>query len=406
MKVLNLYITLSLLCSISLLGEDENLDKYISENKKEQFNYDYKKNMVESSKLGHSWVSPLDLSYSYSKSNPYDNKQTKINYGINIDQPIFKSGGIYYAIKYAEASKIYANYSTDIIKRKLVKDAISLLMQIKQTDLKIIKQNLQIKNSEINLAQKKEDYLNGQLDSGYLDNAIIERNTIIQALYDIQTNKERLISKFQAISDINYNNAFVPTLKLVTKNEFLNHNIVLNKSQSEIAKNRYYKDIIVAKYLPSINLTAGYSWQESKNQQFIPGGLSSTIDTNFYNYGFRISFPLDVNTFSDIESAKVDYLKSQLIVEDKKRELKAIFEQVMQNIENFKKKKQLSIENRYIYEKLLEDTRELFNAGYKTEHDVKLLQNSVKIQERDVEIFEIDKQLELLNLYEMYKSEV
>jgi len=406
MKVLNLYITLSLLCSISLLGEDENLDKYISENKKEQFNYDYKKNMVESSKLGHSWVSPLDLSYSYSKSNPYDNKQTKINYGINIDQPIFKSGGIYYAIKYAEASKIYANYSTDIIKRKLVKDAISLLMQIKQTDLKIIKQNLQIKNSEINLAQKKEDYLNGQLDSGYLDNAIIERNTIIQALYDIQTNKERLISKFQAISDINYNNAFVPTLKLVTKNEFLNHNIVLNKSQSEIAKNRYYKDIIVAKYLPSINLTAGYSWQESKNQQFIPGGLSSTIDTNFYNYGFRISFPLDINTFSDIESAKVDYLKSQLIVEDKKRELKAIFEQVMQNIENFKKKKQLSIENRYIYEKLLADTKELFNAGYKTEHDVKLLQNSVKIQERDVEIFEIDKQLELLNLYEMYKSEV
>jgi len=279
-------------------------------------------------------------------------------------------------------------------------------MQIKQTDLKIIKQNLQIKNSEINLAQKKEDYLNGQLDSGYLDNAIIERNTIIQALYDIQTNKERLISKFQAISDINYNNAFVPTLKLVTQNEFLNHNIVLNKSQSEISKNRYYKDIIVAKYLPSISLTAGYSWQESRNQQFIPGGLSSTINTNFYNYGFRISFPLDVNTFSDIESAKVDYLKSQLIVDDKKRELKAIFEQVMQNIENFKKKKQLSIENRYIYEKLLEDTRELFNAGYKTEHDVKLLQNSVKIQERDVEIFEIDKQLELLNLYEMYKNEV
>jgi len=406
MKVLNLYITLSLLCSISLLGEDENLDKYISENKKEQFNYDYKKNIVESSKLSNSWVSPLNLSYSYSKSNPYDNKQTKINYGIDIDQPIFKSGGIYYAIKYAEASKIYANYSTDIIKRKLVKDAISLLMQIKQTDLKIIKQNLQIKNSEINLAQKKEDYLNGQLDSGYLDNAIIERNTIIQALYDIQTNKERLISKFQAISDINYNNAFVPTLKLVTQNEFLNHNIVLNKSQSEISKNRYYKDIIVAKYLPSISLTAGYSWQESRNQQFIPGGLSSTINTNFYNYGFRISFPLDVNTFSDIESAKVDYLKSQLIVDDKKRELKAIFEQVMQNIENFKKKKQLSIENRYIYEKLLEDTRELFNAGYKTEHDVKLLQNSVKIQERDVEIFEIDKQLELLNLYEMYKNEV
>ncbi len=406
MKVLNLCILPFLLFNSLLFAENENLEKYISDNKIEQFNYDYEKNKVESTKLGNSWISPVNLNYNYSKSNPYDNKQTKISYGIDIDQPIFKSGGIYYAIKYAEASKIYANHSTDIIKRKLVKDAISLLMQIKQTDLKVIKQNLQIKNSEINLAQKKEDYLNGQLDSGFLDNAIIERNTIIQSLYDIQTNKERLISKFQAISDINYKNAFIPTLKLVTQSEFLNHNIVLNKSQSEISKNKYYKDIIVAKYLPSLNLIAGYSWQESKNQQFIPGGVSTTNNTNFYNYGFRVSLPLDINAFSDIESAKVDYLKSLLIVDDKKRELKAIFEQVMQNIKNLNKKKQLSIENRDIYEKLLADTRELFSAGYKTEHDVKLLQNSVEIQGRDVEIFEIDKQLELLNLYEMYKSEV
>ncbi|MCF6339614.1 MAG: TolC family protein [Sulfurimonas sp.] len=406
MKVLNLCILLFLLFNSLLLGDDENLEKYISDNKIEQFNYDYKKNEVESSKLGKSWISPINLKYNYSKSNPYDNKQTKISYGVDIDQPIFKSGGIYYAIKFAEASKIYSDYSTNIIKRKLVKDAISLLMQIKQMDLKIIKQNLQIKNSEINLAQKKEDYLNGQLDSGYLDNAIIERNIVIQALYDIETNKERLISKFQAISDISYANAFIPKLKLITQGEFLNHNIVLNKSQSEIDKNRYYKDVIVAKYLPSLSLIAGYNWQESKNQQFIPGGVSSTINTDFYSYGFRISLPLNINTFSDIESSKVDYLKSKLVVQDKKRELKAIFEQVMQNIENIDKKKKLSVENRDIYEKLLEDTKELFSAGYKTKHDVKLLQNSVYIQKNDIEIFEIDKQLELLNLYEMYKSEV
>ncbi len=406
MKVLNLSLTLLVLCSSLLLAEDEKLDRYISENKKEQFKYDYEKNEAESSKLRDSWIAPLNLNYSYSKSNPYDNEQTKQNSSISMDQPIFQSGGIYYGIKFAEASKVYSNYSVEVTKRKLVKDAISLLMQIKQMDLKISKQNLQIKNSEINLAQKKEDYLNGQLDSGFLDNAIIERNIVIQSLYDIQTNKERLISKFQAISDMNHEDAYVPKLKLLSQKEFLKHNIVLGMSESEINRNRYNKDVTVAKYLPRVNLTAGYNWQESKDQQFIPGSASISNQTNYYNYGFKVYMPLDINTFTDIQSSRVDYLKSQLVVEDRKRELKAIFEQVMQNIENFEKKKQLSVENRDIYEKLLADTKELFAAGYKTEYDVELLQNSVEIQKSDVEIFEIDKQLELLNLYEMYKSEV
>ena len=401
MKVLNLYLTLSVLYSSLLLASDDNLDNYISDNKKEQFKFDYQKNEAQSSQLRDSWIAPLNLNYSYSKSNPYDNTQVKESAAIVMDQAIFQSGGIYYGIKFAEASRVYSNYSVDVAKRKLVKDAISLLMQIKQMDLKENKQELVIKNSEINLAQKKEDYLNGQLDSGFLDNAIIERNIVIQALYDIQTNKERLISKFNAISDMKHENALVPKLQILTEEQFLNHNIILSMSESEINKNRYNKDVTVAKYLPRINLTASYNWQSSS----VVGTTLITPETDYYNYGFRASIPLDINTFKDIEVSKVEYLKSQFVIEDRKRELKAIFEQVMQNINNLDKKKQLSVENREIYERLLSDTKELFNAGYKTEYDVGLLQNSVNIQKMDVEIFEIDKQLELLTLYEMYKND-
>ncbi|MCW8954270.1 MAG: TolC family protein [Sulfurimonas sp.] len=406
MKVLKPLVTLLVLFS-TLVGSDadEQLDAYISDNKKEQFKYDYEKNEAESSKLRDSWIAPLNLNYSYSKSNPYENEQIQENSSITMDQPIFQSGGIYYGIKFAEASKIYANYSVDAAKRKLVKDAISLLMQIKQIDLKIDKQKLQIKNSEINLAQKKEDYLNGQLDSGFLDNAIIERNIVIQALYDIQTNKERLISKFNAISDVKHENAFVPTLKFLSQEEFLEHNIILNMSQSEIEKNRYNKNVTVAKYLPRVSLTAGYNWSESQNQQYIPGSASVSNRTDYYNYGFRATMPIDINTFRDVESSRVDFLKSKLVIEDRKRELNAIYEQVMQNIDNLEKKKQLSVENRELYERLLSDTQELFRAGYKTNYDVELLQNSVEIQDKDIKIFEIDKQLELLTLYEMYKND-
>lgn len=400
MKALKLSVALLILCKSTLFCDDK-LDSYISKNKKEQFDYDLKKNEAESSKLRDSWIAPLNLNYTNAKSNPYKEQQTSESTSVKMDQTVFQSGGIYYGIKFAEASKIYSNYSIDVAKRKLIKDAVSLLMQIKQLELKISKQKLQIKNSEINLTQKKEGYLNGQLDSGFLDSAIVERNVMIQTLYDIETNKERVISKFHVLSDLDYESALIPNLSPITKEQFLEQNIVLGMSESEIIKNGYAKDLRVTKYLPKVNVTAGYNWDESDSTfQF------GTNKKEYYNFGVKATLPIDINSFRDVESAKIDYLKSKLVVADVKKELNAIFEQVMQNIENLERKKQLSIENRDIYDKLLSDTQDLFRAGYKTEYDVEMLQNSLEIHKSDIKIYEIDKDLELLTLYEMYKNEI
>lgn len=399
MKALNLLVLLSLLSSSLLLASENNssLDRYISVNKKEQFNFDYQKNEAENSKLRDSWIAPLNLNYSHSTSNPYDNDQTSQNAAIKMDQPIFRSGGIYYGIKYANALRKYSDYSVDVAKRKMIKDAVSLLIQIKQSDYRIKRQKLQIQNSEINLAQKKEQYLNGQLDSGFLDNAVIERNFVIQNLYDIETSKEKLISSFSTLSDLNYENVTIPHLELLNKEEFLKHNIVLKMADSQIEKDDYNKNVTIAKYLPAVSLTAGYNWSKSDS----PFNFGDT-EKEYYDYGFRANMPLDINTFRDIESARIDYLKSGLVKEDTKIQLNALFEQVIQNIDNLTKKKLLSVENGEIYTRLLQDTEDLYRAGYKTEYDVDLLKNSVRISEFDVKIYEMDKQLELLTLYEMY----
>lgn len=405
MKALNTLIALFLLCSSLLSAEEQKkdkLDSYISENKKTQFSYDYEKNEAESSKLRDSWIAPLNLNYTNSVSNPYNSKQTSQSAAVRMDQPIFQSGGIYYGIKFAEASKFYSDYSVDVAQRKLVKDAISLLMQIKQTDFKIEKQQLLIKNADINLELKKAQYIAGQLDSGFLDNAIIDKNSAVQLLYDIQTAKERLVSQFHAISDMAYESAQIPNLEVLDKENFLTHNIVLNMSDSEIEKNRYFKNVTITKYMPSVNFTAGYNWSKTEGNEFQFGPR----EKNYYDYGLKASMPIDVNTFVDIESSKLDYLKSKVVLEDKKRELTALYEQVMQNIHNFDKKRELSVENQEIYAKLLSDTKDLFNAGYKTEFDVDLLQNSYTIQGIDLNIYDLDKQLELLTLYEMYKDEI
>lgn len=402
--------TLFILASLAFNGTtlfandmNSSLEHYISDIKQKQFYYDYEKNEADSSVLRDSWIAPIDISHSLSRtnSNPRTGVQETRTTAIKMDQPIFQSGGIYYGIRFATASKKYTDYSIDVAKRKMIKDAIALLMQIKQSDLKIERQKLQIQNAEIGLEQKTQQYLTGQLDSSFLDDAVIERNSVTQALYDQESAKERLIASFRVLSDLKYDQVRIPQLELLNQEEFLKYNIQLDMADSQIQRDEYSHKMTTSKYLPSVNFTAGYTWTESTNN-FI-GFLDGL--RKFYDYGIRVNLPLNINTFREIESAKIDYLKSSVMKEDVKNQQIALFEQVMQNLSNLEKKKNLSVKNKELYGKLLKDTRALYGAGYKTEYDVSLLQNSVDIAKLDVKIYEIDRQLELLNLYEMYVND-
>ena len=389
------------------------LDDYLSELKRKQFGYEYEKVDNESSKLRDSWIRPIILKYSITRQNPYneqpDGGETENqNAAIVIDQPIFQSGGIFYGVKFANASREFANYSIDQQKRIMIKQAVDFLMQIKQSVLTIEKQNLQIENSGINLEQKREQYLNGQLDSGFLNNAIIETNIVKQALFDLETRNAQLIAQFKKISDLDPKTAKIPFLAMLDEERFLEQNIDVKLAESEGEKNRYNKNVTLVKYLPAVNLQASYNWQ-SQTSNFYAGDnivSSSPPDTTYYRYGLAASMPLDINSYNDFEAAKVEYLKSQVVIVDKKRELKLLYDQVMQNLTNFDKKIALAEENRQLYATLLGDTKGLFRAGYKTQYDVDILSNSMKIEVINQKIYEIDKQLELLTLYEKMSSDV
>ena len=384
------------------------LEAYLSELKRKQFGYQYEQTDQESSRLRDSWIRPVILHYSITRQNPY-NEQTSADTetenqsaSIAIDQPIFQSGGIIYGVKFANASRKYANYSIDQQKRIMIKQAIDLLMQVKQSDLTIEKQKLQIANSSINLEQKREQYLNGQLDSGFLNNAIIELNVVKQALFDLETRNAQLISQFKKLSDLNPKTAKIPFLAIIDQKRFLEENIDIKLAESESEKNRLNKNVTLVKYLPSVNLQASYNWQSQESFFYFGTNpqKSSPPNTTYYRYGLSASMPLDINAYNDFEAAKVAYLKSQIVIDDKKRELQLLYEQVMQNLVNYDKKIALAEENRQLYETLLKDTIDLFQAGYKTQFDVDLLSNSMGIEVINKKVFEIDKQLELLTLYE------
>jgi len=390
------------------------LEDYLSELKRKQFGYEYEKVDNESSKLRDSWIRPVMLQYNIARQNPY-NEQTSANTetenqsaAIAIDQPIFQSGGIIYGVKFANASREFANYSIDQQKRIMIKQTIDLLMQVKQSELTIEKQSLQISNSTINLEQKREQYLNGQLDSGFLNNAIIELNIVKQALFDLETRDSQLISQFKKLSDLDPKIAKIPFLAIVDEKKFMEQNIDIKLSESESEKNRFNKNITLVKYLPSINIQASYNWQSQESFFYFGSNpqKSTPPNTTYYRYGLSASMPLDINSYNDFQAAKVEYLKSRVVIDDKKRELKLLFDQVMQNLTNYDKKIDLAEENRKLYEELLSDTKDLFKAGYKTQYDVDILSNSMMIEEVNKKIYEIDKQLELLTLYEKMTSDV
>ncbi len=191
------------------------LDDYLSELKRKQFGYEYEQNEQESAKLRDSWISPVVIQYTFNRSNPYNRDSESQNAAIVMDQPIFQSGGIIYGVKFANASRDFANYTIDQQKRIMIKQTIDLLMQVKRSELTISKQKLQIANSDINLEQQREQYLNGQLDSGFLNNAIIETNIVKQALFDLETQNEQLIAQFKKLSDLDPKTAKIPFLAII-----------------------------------------------------------------------------------------------------------------------------------------------------------------------------------------------
>lgn len=407
MKGLNVLKTPLILCSLccaALLSAEQSPSvAFLSELKEAQFEQEAKKVEYESDKLQRSILEPIWLRYNMTKSNPSDVEQTAQSASVTIDQPIFQSGGMLYALKYAESTRSYGHDSIALQRKKMIKEAVSLLMQIRQAELMLRKQELLIANAAMNVEQKSEQYRSGQLDSTFLDQAIIEQNSLKQASFDIQTNLKILVSTFKTMSDADYKSVPLPTLALAKQDDFIESNLEVRQLQSQREQQRHFKGVTVAKYLPKVNLTAGYFWDSQENLVF--GGGSSGIppmsyEQDYYSYGLKVSMPLNVNTFNDIEVTQAEYLKTSLMLTDKKREQIALYERVMHNIENLENKIALAESNRRLYEKLAQESRLLYEAGYKTAYDLQTLENSAKIQRAEVDILTLDRQRELLNLYE------
>lgn len=111
LKSKSLILATVLCTSIALNAEDKIDENILSQDRLNLFEYNKKENEESSSKLKKDWVNPITLEY----SKDYGDKEDQTL--IRIDQPIFKSGGIYSAIKYANATYEYNDLDIQLQKK-------------------------------------------------------------------------------------------------------------------------------------------------------------------------------------------------------------------------------------------------------------------------------------------------
>lgn len=389
-KLVKFNFAMLVLVPLFLSAQEQNKidEKILSEDRLNLFKYNQEKNEQSSSKLKKDWINPVNLSIAKSKS---DTSNT-IRSAININQPIFKSGGIYSAINYANATYDYNNYDIKLQKKELIKQAVTMLFNLHILDLTIRRNELLLENANIDVERKKEQVFNGFLDTSTLDNAILDANEIKNNLADLYYQKDELISNFANIASSDYTNFELPVLTLVDEKMFLKRNLELSKAKADVEQKDYYSDMTVAKYLPTLSVDASHTqYHEDKNENI--------TNENLYSYGLSLSMPLDVRTFNDIETEKINYLTSKLNLKNIELEERNFYKTKLSRLKMLENKKKIAQDDYKLYDSLLQVIVEERNAELKTQSDVDILQNSQKIKSIELKIYELEKQIELLDIY-------
>ena len=397
MKDLNVLKKLLILCSLlsaSLLHADE-LGDILSDNKSLLFEYQFESNELESDKLSKSWVNPVILQYKKNYSTQFKDRTNKIGtFTVMIDQPIFRSGGIYYAIKYSDALRAANNADITLQRRKMIGDAVSILFNLKKTKLEQEKRKLLIKNDTIDIIQKRDSYEAGLLDSSFLDQAILKKSQDEAALLEMELNYLELKQRFSLLSDKKPEGLDLPTLKIMGKEQYSDENLDLKTDRHRAEVSEYNEKITWAKYLPTVSLQG----------QYIDGDLNPLfanpiIQEQYYNYGFSVSMPIDLNSLTDIEASKVEKLRAAVQVLDREEMVKEEYQWIVNSLKVLDKKIVLAQKDERVYKSLFTLTKNLVEAGEKTSLDADIMHNSLKIRKLDQKIYTIDKQVQLLKLY-------
>lgn len=392
-------IFISVVFSLPLMAED-NGSLLGSEKKDVQ---KYKQTLLEATyeKQKYNWINPLNMvvEYNQNESAQYNSVGEAKSAYINLNQDVFRSGGIYYSMDYAKSQRNYTQISLDKENASLVQAVYQTLLSIARYEQLIKQSELKLDNYEIEIFLKRQQYQAGDVDITLLNNALMTRNQELKNLMNFKTLLKNSRIDLAKISDMSEADIHLPTFSLMSEERFLEHNYnVAQQAKQTLLLNDQYK-VTQASYLPKVSINAQYGVTDYNNND-----LPMKYNGDYYNVGVQLKMPLDFNTASTLEEAKIAYLKSQSEVLEQKREQNGYYKQVLSNIESYKEYIKLTQKNLLLYKELIDVTSKAVETGYKAGYDLKTLQNTNAIDEYEISINEINIQLELVKLHFMAKE--
>jgi outer membrane protein TolC len=382
----------------------DELGDILSDNKNILFDYQFQSNTAQNDMLEKSWINPILLQYRKNYSKQFTDKTVSTkSFTVGIDQPIFRSGGIYYAIKYAQALRGANEADIKLRKRETIAQAVRLLFNIKKLKLEKKKLALLIKNDVIDIHKKRESYKAGLMDSSFLDQTLLKRNQDETKSLEFETSLMTLEQQFSILSDKNPHTLKLPKLKVISAEKYRGKNLELERDRLRVDEKEYNSKITWAKYMPTVSLQARYT-DEDLNPLFARPGMG--IEEKYFTYGFSISMPLNINMFADVEASKVEHLKAQTEMIERKSTIEKEYHLVQSKLSIIDKKITLSIKDARLYNRLYISTKNLEKVGEKTSFDTELMKNSLEVKKLDKQIYKIDKQIVLLDLYTKVENEI
>lgn len=384
-----------LAAGVSMLSYADELGEILSTKKSMIFDYQMQTNELESDKLYKSWINPVNVRYSKSFNEQFKTGTIITeNFTVSIDQPIFRSGGIYYAMKYSEALREANSAEIRLQRRMMITDAVTTLFNIHKNRLQQKKMHYQINNDKIDIRQKRDSYNAGLLDSSFLDQAMLKKSQDETTLLELELGLRAYQQQFSLLSDKDPDTLKLPTLALVNKQNYKEANLELQRDRQKALEMSHNQKMTWAKYLPTVSVNGQYT-----DGDLNPLYANPNLKEKYYSYGISVSMPLDINTFDDIEASKVAKLQAEVEVLDREETVEQEYEWIISNLEILERKIALAREDEKLYENLYEVTSNLAKAGEKTSLDAEVMQNTLQIRKLDQKIYAIDKQIELLKLY-------
>jgi outer membrane protein TolC len=208
-------------------------------------------------------------------------------------------------------------------------------------------------------------------------------------LGDICVSKKRNISR--PALGLNPDKLHLPRLRLMSAGEYRKNSIELKIKRRKALENEYSSKMTWSQYLPAVSLYANYY----DTDQDIMG-----MNSRYSNYGLRITMPININAPQDIEASRVEYLRSMVELQDSRKKVENEYRLTLKTIRILDKKISLALSDERLYRDLLKTTKEQAQSGEKTKLDIETMRNSMKMARLDAMIYRIEKQIELLKLYE------